>query len=746
MIRGSNGSMKFINRWGHKFGLGRAACLALLVFLLGLRIWDPPPLQELRLRVFDTFQVIAPRAVTQHPATIVDIDEESLKTYGQWPWPRTLVAELVDRLTELGALVIAFDVIFAEPDRLSPAALARELGNLDDSTRLRLTQLPNNDQTLADALRQSRVVLGQSGTHVAAPDPQPKQTISGVATIGPDPTSYLVQFAGLLRNLPELEQAAAGRGLISIRADADGIVRRLPMVMIAQSVIAPALVLEMLRVVTRSGAILIKTDAAGVRSVAVPGLELPTDRNGQVWIHFSRHDPAHYVSAKQVLEGRVPRDSVEHKLALIGTSAVGLLDVQHTPVEAIMPGVEIHAQMLENVLAKSVLSYPSRAVVLELMNTVVVGIAAIALGPVLSAATLLVLGALITASLVSITWYAYSHANILLDFTFPLLSSLLVYVCLVFFNYFREQRQRRWIRSAFGQYLAPTLVEQLAGSPEKLVLGGEQRTMTILFGDVRGFTAIAELYRDDPHGLTVLINKLLTPLSKAILSNRGTIDKYMGDAVMAFWNAPISDPAHQLHACDAALEMIRQLKQLNEQRQAEAEASGIKFLPLKIGIGLNTGECVVGNFGSDFRLNYSVLGDAVNLASRLEGQTKFYGVPIIVGSQTAERAMEKFALLELDWITVKGKSQPETIYALLGGQELATDPAFQELRGQASQMLACYRAREWRRASDTLARCRPVAGRFGLETYADLYGTRIEACMRSEPPSQWAGVFVAEMK
>jgi adenylate cyclase len=732
--------------WAQKFGLGRAVCVLLLVALVGLRIWDPWPLEELRLRTFDTYQIIAPRVITTRPAVIIDIDEDSLSSYGQWPWPRTRVAELVTRLTELGALAIAFDIIFAEPDRLSPAAFVRTVVNLDDDTRLKLGRLPSNDQVLADAMRQSRVVLGQSGTHLAVPAPQDKLPVTGIGLFGADPTPYLVTFPGLLRNIPVLEEAAAGRGLLSIRSDADGIVRRLPMVMAAQNVIAPSLTLELLRVVTGAGAVLIKTDAAGVRSVGIPGLELPTDRNGQLWIHFSRHDPGRYVSAKDVLEGRVGRDRIERRLALIGTSAVGLLDVQHTPVEGVMPGVEIHAQILESALSKSVLSHPNRVIAIELINTVLIGIAAMGFAPVLAASTVLALGGMVAIGLVGLSWYAYSSASILLDFTFPLLASFSVYLCLVFVNYYREQTQRRRIRSAFGQYLAPSLVEQLAQSREKLVLGGEVRAMTIMFSDVRGFTAISELYKDDPHGLTLLMNRLLTPLTNAILDHHGTIDKYMGDAIMAFWNAPIYDASQELNACGAALEMIDRVNRLNGERELEAIATGGEFLPLRVGIGLNSGRCVVGNFGSDLRFNYSVLGDPVNLASRLEAQTKYYGVPIIIGSQTAERAKEKFAILELDLITVKGKSQPEAIYALLGREGLASDRLFQDLCLHGSLMLRCYRERDWTGAAEMLGRCRAAEARFGLKAFLDLYWSRIEACKKSEPPSNWAGVFVAQVK
>jgi adenylate cyclase len=334
----------------------------------------------------------------------------------------------------------------------------------------------------------------------------------------------------------------------------------------------------------------------------------------------------------------------------------------------------------------------------------------------------------------------------LLDPSYPALTLGLVTASITIFTYHTVEAQRSRIRHAFGQYLAPALVEQLAQSPEKLMLGGEERNTTILFSDVRGFTAISELYKDDPQGLTSLMQRLLTPLTNTIVDHEGTIDKYIGDAIMAFWNAPLTVPQHELKSCAAALDMLRRLELLNQERQEEAESIGQPFLPIRIGIGLNTGRCVVGNLGSDLRFNYSVLGDAVNLASRLEGQTKFYGVPIIIGSRTAERVKEKLAIVELDLVAVKGKTEAETIYALLGGEEIAGDDSFQELRKLYSTMIYCYRSRDWEGALEAIELCRLAERNFGLTTVFDLYWTRIQSFRESAPPADWKGIFVAETK
>jgi len=463
-------------------------------------------------------------------------------------------------------------------------------------------------------------------------------------------------------------------------------------------------------------------------------------------VHFTRHDPQRFISVKDLLEGRVEPAQIAGKLALIGTSAVGFNDLKPTPVHGAMPGVEIHAQILESALTGSVLDRPNYAMLAELAVAAAISTAIIAFAPIVSASIVLGMGGAVALSLVGISGYYYMSLNSLVDFTFPWLCTFSVYLALIFINYFREQSQRRQIRSAFGQYLAPALVEQLAHSPEKLVLGGEDRDMSILFSDVRGFTSISELYKADPQGLTTLMNRLLTPLTNAIIEHHGTIDKYMGDAVMAFWNAPLDDTDHEINACASALEMIDRLEQLNRERQEEAKNAGQSFIPFRIGIGINTGRCVVGNLGSDLRFNYSVLGDPVNVASRLEGQTKYYGVTVIIGSKTADKAKEKFAILEVDLITVKGKTEPEAIYTVLGREEVAGDIRFQELRKVYSTMLHSYRSRDWEGAMEALQVCRSFDPDFGLEALFDLYLARIQAFSEVAPSSDWKGVFVAETK
>src|SRR6202521_2139457 len=688
--------LSILRRWfGRKFGYARLVCLAFLIGLAALRIADPAPIAELRVRTFDTFQVVDPRKKTAKPVTIVDIDEKSLAKLGQWPWPRTRIADLVTNLTRLGAVVIAFDIIFAEPDRLNPDSAADTFRNLDEETKAKLRALPSNDQIFADAMRHSRVVLGQSGLPYVLTEFDKTLPVTGLAMLGEDPQRFMFNFPGLLRNTPVLEQAAGGRGLLTINPERDGIVRRVPMIMQAQGATMPSLSFEMLRVVTGADTIFIKSEVAGIKSLGVKGFQIPTDLNGQLWVHFARRDPSIYVSATDVLEGRVPPDKIKGKLVLVGTSAAGLNDLKTTPVDPAMPGVEIHAQVLESALTRAVLSQPYYGPALEFFAALMLGLLVIAFAPAFGPVTLVVVGALFATLLIGTSWYFYTHDRLLIDFTYPLLSTTAIYLTLIFTSFVREQAQRRQIRSAFGQYLSPALIEQLAQSPEKLKLGGEEREMTIMFSDVRGFTTISESYKADPQALTALMNSFLTPLTNAILARKGTIDKYMGDAIMAFWNAPLDDKEHQLNACEAAVAMLERIDELNSQRELEAKEGGHAYIPLNVGVGLNTGTCVVGNMGSDVRFDYSVLGDSVNLAARLEGQSKEYGFPIIVGSNTALAVKDKFAILELDFIIVKGKKEPEVIYAIAGRLDVAHSAKFQRLGNLTIEMLACYRSRDW---------------------------------------------------
>src|SRR5215467_7936332 len=737
----------------------RLTYLALVIALIGgailLRYEDPFFVRALRLIAFDHFQRLdPPKYDPELPIRIVDIDEASLAKIGQWPWPRTTVRDLLAELAAKGAAVVAFDVLFAEPDRTSLEAIVKQLPASEAAAvTAAMAGRPSNDQQFADEIKKTptvlSIVLGQ-GTATTLP------AKAGFVFGGDDPRPFLQAYDVATANLPQFEDAAHGIGAFNWVADRDQIVRRVALMFRLNDDFVPALAAEALRVAQGASTYLLKASNAsgetafgqstGLNHIRIGDVEIPTDGAGGIYLKFRHFDKAAYIPAWKVLAGEVPQEDIEGRILLVGTSAPGLLDLRATPVDAAVPGIDIHAQVIETLLTGRFLERPDYALALEQLVLLAFGIMLAFVLPRVPATASAAIGFLTIGAILVGGWAAFRYGNLLLDPSYPVLFLGCLTAIITFYTYHGAEAQRSQIRHAFGQYLAPALVEQLAQTPEKLVLGGEEREMTILFSDVRGFTAISELYKDDPQGLTSLMHPLLTPLTNAIVGQEGTIDKYIGDAVMGFWNAPLAVPQHELKACAAALDMIDRLALLNRERQEEAKAAGQPFLPLRIGIGINTGRCLVGNLGSDLRFNYSVLGDPVNVASRLEGQTKFYGVTILIGAKTGERAKEKFAVLEVDLVTVKGKTEPETVYTLLGREEVASDIRFQELRKLWSTMIYCYRSRDWEGALEAIQLCRSAENNFGLGMLFDLYWTRIQAFQASAPPADWTGIFVAETK
>ncbi|MEL6876245.1 MAG: adenylate/guanylate cyclase domain-containing protein, partial [Pseudomonadota bacterium] len=544
-----------------KIGLGRVAAFLVLLMMLLLRATDPAIVQIARSQSFDLYQRIKPRVYQPVPVAILDIDEASIRTFGQWPWPRTRMAELVDKLTAYGVATVGFDIVFSEADRLSPDRIAEDNSALDEPVRTALKALPTSDSVFAEAIKRSRVVMGQTGIrsqqYAADLDASDiEDTPSGFRgpEIDRDPKTFVTMIPPLLQNRPELEKAALGRGVFTVRPDADGIYRQIPLVFLVEEKLRLALTTEMLRVATGGPAFFARYNQFGLTSLAIGRTQIPTDANGKVWPYFTETRPSRFISAKEVFEGTVDPNRLRGHLILVGTSAIGLEDYRDSPMGYQMAGVEIHAQVLENILSNQMLVRPSFAFDLEFGTIFAVGLLAIIIVPFLGAAWSFVGASLIIAGFLGGSYFAFDQYRLLIDPVLPTATVVLIFMILATFNYLREERKRREIRSAFGQYVSPALVNELADSPESLTLGGETRELSILFSDVRGFTGISESFKDNPQGLTELMNQFLTALSKAILRHEGTIDKFMGDAVMAFWNAPIEHPGHARSACNAAIE------------------------------------------------------------------------------------------------------------------------------------------------------------------------------------------------
>ncbi len=735
------------------FGKGRWAAFLILALMIGVRAADPWWVEVPRLVLFDRFQAWQPRESGELQVMIVDIDESSLAALGQWPWSRKLVADMVTDLMKAGAQIVGFDAVFAEPDRLSPDSYAASAPDLPADIIERLSAMPGNDAYFANVLSETRAVLGLPGALEAAngtaPKPrQPAVVIRNVVASDDDPRQYLVGFPNIIGNLPVLENAAAGRGLFSINPERDAIVRRVPAIARVDGAPNPypTLAIEILRVLSRSSTLIIRSQpGVGIQDVVLQEAKIviPTDSKGRLYPHFAYRSRDRYISAKDVVSGKFPPETFADKIVLVGASAAGLRDIRSTPLEASVPGVEVHAQLLESIIGDTLLNRPEWADAAELGALAVVGLMMIAGLALVGAKATLALFLLLAGILFSASWQLFTEQRLLFDAAFPALTALILYLTLTYGAYVSEEAQRRQVRDAFGLYLSPAMVARVAANPKALNLGGEMRQMTILFCDLRGFTTISEMF--DAAGLTTLINRYLTPMTTIIQNEEGTVDKYIGDAIMAFWNAPLDVPNHERAACRALLGMREGMLQLNVDLKAEAAASGGVYVPLKIGVGLNSGECCVGNMGSAQRLNYSVLGDAVNLAARLEGQSKTYGVDNVIG-ETTMNGVQDFALLELDLIQVKGKTVPVRVFTVLGDEKLAADPDFVTLSGHHHRMIYFYRRQRWVEAAAMIAEALPYAQRFGLSALMELYVHRIEDLRGAPPGPDWDGAYVAKTK
>jgi adenylate cyclase len=718
----------------------------LFVALIG-RVAASDLLERLSLFCFDIYQKAAPREAGDVPIRVVDIDDGSLSQIGQWPWPRTVVAQLVDKLREAGAAVVAFDIDFAEPDRTSPQLLlpllARNGVRPEGAERL-LAVVPDPDQRLAEAMGSVPVATGFILTDRGENRlPLPK---AGFVWVGDDPLGHIANYSAAVSDLPQLEAAAAGNGFLNQSVDWDQVVRRVPLILRLGEKAYPSLVAETLRVALGASTYVGRAAGAngeqsfgektGLTAIRIGSLTIPTDAAGRVWLHYAMPRRDRSVSAADVLAGSFDPALFADHIVLVGTSAAGVVnDLQATPIAPDVPGVEIHAQLLEQILQGAFLVRPDWAVGAEILFTLLVGIGLILALPRIGALPSAALGGASVAIAFGASWLLFRHAQLLIDPVFPWAVMTLVYLVASLLGYLRTEARQREIRGAFSHYMSPHYVDELAAHPERLKLGGQARIMTIMFCDIRGFTSLSE--KLDAETLTHFMNSFLSPMTEIITERKGTIDKYIGDCIMAFWNAPLDDPDHATNAVQAAQAMRRKLVELNHLWQAEAAYQA--FLPVRVGIGINTGECVVGNFGSLQHFDYSLLGDPVNLASRLEGLGKVYGIDLMIGEETAG-CLDNSALIELDLVAVKGKSEAGRIYTL--PPERIPEDQFID---RHSELLGAYRRQDWVTAMRLLDDGRLAAARFLAPVY-DLYRRRIAQFQIEAPPANWNGVFTAEEK
>lgn len=669
--------------------------LTIVLLLIALRVADPYPVQALRNIAFDSYQRLSPRPHGDFPVRVVDIDEASLSAIGQWPWPRDELARLADRLTDMGAAAVAFDVLFPEPDRLSPTRLAETLrdqagAELIGGEAARL--LPDFDADFARALERAPSILGFSISPATKSLPQAAK--AGFAISGVDPTPSIPAMGGAVLPLPVLGEAARGMGALSLNnADSIDVLRRVPLVWSAGGKLFPSLAIEALRVALGTQTIVVFGDSGGqgyVESIRVGDYTIPTTASGDLTLYYSTPNPDLYISAKDILGPVTPELSsrVAGHIVLIGTSASGLLDLQGTPLGDNVAGVSIHAQMIEQILSSAYLIRADWVSGLELLVLLGAGMLTVAVVLFFGPLPGLLLVAAAGGALAGFAWVQFSSYGVLFDPSFPLVGLLITYTSMIFFKAQITDADRKRIRSAFGHYVAPTLLAQIERSGDKLRLGGELRDLSVMFADVRNFTGISE--KIDPVRLVGMLNTLFNALGNQITAQSGTIDKFLGDAIMAFWNAPIDVDNHPVRACEAALGMRQVLAELNAADAFGLRAEGSAIEGLSIGIGINTGEALVGNMGHETRFDYSCVGDTVNLASRIEGVCKLVAFDIVVAEATRARAAG-FAYLEAGDIQFKGKSSRETVHILVGDETLAAREDFQALKAQHERLIARLR-------------------------------------------------------
>ncbi len=725
------------------------------VLLIALaRLATPDGFAQVGGLVFDAYQRLSPRPYEDAGVRVVDIDDESVRRLGQWPWPRTEIGDMTAAIADAGASAIAFDIVFSEADRTSPRFLAeREARRGAPAGQLAaLRALPDHDESFVATLVGAPSVLGffltqdRPGASV-----QPK---AGFAVAGTDPGASLTDYSGAILPLAPFQEASAGLGFVSINAGGDGIVRRVPLVARSNGALVPSLSAEALRVAQEAGSMTVRSsDASGEIDAGRPEMvelkigraEVPVTERGEIWMHYTPPAPERTVPAWRIVQGDLAPAEMkrlfEGRIVLIGAGAIGLRDLVATPMRDRELGVVIHAQAIEQMVLGAYLHRPDWTAGLEMALLLGAGLLLALLLPSIGALP----GALLAGGLMGAigggSWFAFKERSLLVDPSAPMLALLACYVVATLFTYLREEKQRRYIHGAFDRYLSPELVKRIADDPGRLELGGEVREMTVLFCDIRGFSRISE--QMGPQEIIRFLIAFLTPMTDILLARRATIDKYIGDAILAFWNAPLDDPDQHENAARAALEMLDRLAGLNAALPERKDSSWPGRV--EIGIGLNAGACCVGNMGSARRLSYSLIGDTVNLASRIEGLTKGYGVPILMGEALAQD-LPAFATLEVDRVRVVGRERPATVHALIGDEALARSPAFAALAVCHARLLDDYRHRRWDEAERALTENAEAAAGFGLATLYERYRGSIRACREQPPGEGWDGVTIAQTK
>ena len=672
--------------------------LVTLLIILAVRFADPGFVESVRLRYFD--QLVTSQPLVDVPVSVVNIDEATLDKYGQFPFPRDYYANIVKELYAHDAGLVVFNVLMPEKDRFK------------------------QDAVLGQAMQQFPTVLP------AIAGQKTKNTSHGtsVQKVGQDPAGKVVEYPGLISNVEPQSSVAAGIGIVNTFPEVDGVVRRMPLVIMVGDQLYPSLAMETLRVAAGDTRIQVKIGDVGVDALRVPKLnKINTDSLSRVWIDWS-------ASPKEYSYTELPK-SFDKGIVIVGLSAAGLANPVSTARGEVWPQY-LQAATLGTMLNGTTIQRPEWADRAEMLALVALSILLL----ILTRWTYVGLATMVILAIGSavLPYYIYSHYLFLFDATALTAGIILVSLHAYGVKFVSEFLQKQQIKKQFGSYLSPDLVAKLVKDPSLLKLGGTEQDLTIQFSDVRGFTSISEHYGKDVQGLTKIMNRYMTVVTKVILENEGTLDKYIGDATMAFWNAPLDNTKHAKDSVRAALGMLDAVKEFNDEIAKE----GVP--PFGLGIGCNTGVVVVGNMGGEQRFDYTCLGDAVNLASRLEGQSKNYGILLVLGPETAARLDDEFFTLELDCIAVKGKKEGVNIFTAFRNPEVNVERWKQD-REQHNAMLASYRAQDWNTAKRLVNN---LKGCFDgqADHYYDLWLERIEEMRNAGLPKDWDGVFRATSK
>jgi len=740
-----------------KHALLIALGLAIVVLFLGdaAKFYRLGFVQFIDAKLYDYRLLLTLPKTGDERIVILDIDEKSLKEEGRWPWSRDKMAKLMDELFDrYGVAVVGFDVVFAEKDDSSGLKVLQELEHNQlkgvpqfQAALDKIKPQLEYDRLFADKIRQRNVVLGyyfrnsERGSDKSGALPEP---VFPAGTFKGRPVSF-IRWDSFGANLPELQASTAMAGHFNPTVDFDGVVRRIPMVVEYGGAYYESLSLAVVRAalgmpkLSPGYATNKDKDYGGLEWLTLESpqgnLRIPVDAEVSSLVSFrGKSGTFRYISAADVLHERTLPAEMKNRIVLVGTSAPGLMDMRSTPVGEVYPGVEVHANMISSILNQNVKQNPPYVLGANVLLLLIIGVVLVILLPLLSPlyGTLLAAGLLLFE--VAVNGMTWQYGNLALPLAGSLIMIFALFALNMTFGYFVESRTKRQITHLFGKYVPTELVDEMSKHPEQVVsMEGESREMTILFSDVRGFTTISEGL--DPKELSQLMNEFLTPLSAVISNHQGKVDKYMGDCIMAFWGAPMPEPRHAYYAVLSGLEMQHKLSEL----QPHFKERG--WPPIHIGVGINTGRVSVGNMGSEVRVAYTVMGDAVNLASRLEGITKEYGAGVLVGENTKEEAPE-FVYRELDLVRVKGKDKPVAIFEPLGLVGEVGQAVTDEIK-LFQQVLRLYRKQDWDRAELQLFNLQKMAPNSKL--YA-VYAERVVHYRNNPPGENWDGVFVFKTK